>query len=115
MSRGVTLGMGDGGALGRGGVGLGRGGVGLGRGGGAALNLPGPARVQADGAGRPRVVNGLRVESVRESWLVEDRWWTGRPLRRRYWELVGSGGQNLVVFHELAAAGASGAWFVQRA
>jgi hypothetical protein len=82
---------------------------------GAALNPPGPASVQADGAGRPRVVNGLQVESVRESWLVEDRWWTGRPLRRRYWELVGSGGQNLVVFHELTAAGARGAWFVQRA
>jgi hypothetical protein len=117
MSRGVALRMGSGVELGTGSgavLGTGSGAV-LGTGSGAALNLPGPARVRADGAGRPCVVNGLQVESVRESWLVEDRWWTGRPLRRRYWELVGSGGQNLVVFHELAAAGTRGAWFVQRA
>ncbi len=85
---------------------------------GSALNLPGPARVRADAVGRPLVVNGLRVESVRESWLVEDRWWSGRPLRRRYWELVGAGGQNMVVFHDLAAAAAQGVpgnWFTQRA
>ena len=33
---------------------------------------------------------------MRESWLVEDRWWTERPLRRRYWEVVTEGGRNLV-------------------
>jgi len=50
------------------------------------------------------------VESVRESWLIEDRWWTGRPLRRRYWELVSVKGRNLVVFHDL---GPGGGWFTQ--
>jgi hypothetical protein len=45
---------------------------------------------------------------VQESWLVEDRWWTGQPLRRRYWEVVSVGGRNLVVFHDLA-----GGWFTQ--
>jgi hypothetical protein len=49
------------------------------------------------------------VEAVRESWLVEDRWWSERPLRRRYWELVGERGRNLVVFHDLCAGG----WFTQ--
>ena len=49
------------------------------------------------------------VELLRESWLVEDRWWTAAPLRRRYWELVGERGRNLVVFHDLC----SGRWFVQ--
>jgi hypothetical protein len=58
-------------------------------------------------------VNGETVEFVRESWLVEDRWWTGRPLRRRYWELVSVRGRNLVVFHDLTAVGDG--WFVQRA
>jgi hypothetical protein len=57
-------------------------------------------------------VNGEAIESLRESWLVEDRWWTPEPLRRRYWELVGERGRNVVVFHDLAARGAGG-WFLQ--
>jgi hypothetical protein len=65
-------------------------------------------------AGHPVEVNGEAVESLRESWLVEDRWWTARPLRRRYWELVGRRGRNLVVFHDLTAGGdGPGSWFVQ--
>lgn len=72
------------------------------------LNLPRPARVRWR-SGSPGQVDGEAIESVRESWLVEDRWWTGRPLRRRYWELVGARGRNLVVFHDLD----DGGWFVQ--
>jgi hypothetical protein len=49
------------------------------------------------------------MEGLRESWLVEDRWWTRTPLRRRYWELVGARGRNVVVFHDLC----SGRWFRQ--
>jgi hypothetical protein len=59
----------------------------------------------------PARVNGNRIEAVRESWLVEDRWWTERPLHRRYWELVSASGSNLVVFHDLLADG----WYTQRA
>jgi hypothetical protein len=73
-----------------------------------ALNPPQPARVRWNGD-RPAQVNGEAVESLRESWLVEDRWWTDEPLRRRYWELVGERGRNLVVFHDLS----SGRWFLQ--
>jgi hypothetical protein len=76
------------------------------------LNEPRPARVRLDPArpdGMPAEVNGEAVESLRESWLVEDRWWTNAPLRRRYWELVGGRGRNVVVFHDLR----SGSWFVQ--
>jgi len=67
-----------------------------------ALNAPRPARVRW-GEGRPAEVNGEAVEALRESWLVEDRWWSAEPLRRRYWDLV--------VFHDLC----SGRWFVQGA
>jgi hypothetical protein len=76
-----------------------------------ALNLPRPARVRQGREGVPLEVDGEAVEQVRESWLVEDRWWTEQPLRRRYWELVGVRGRNFVVFHDLR----SGAWFVQPA
>jgi len=50
------------------------------------------------------------VDSVRESWLIEDRWWTDAPLRRRYWEVVTTDGRSLVVYRDLAAGG----WFAQR-
>ena len=44
-------------------------------------------------------------------WVVEDRWWTARPLRRRYFELVLADGRNVTVFRELG----SSRWFLQRA
>jgi len=50
------------------------------------------------------------VEAVRESWLVEDRWWTDEPLRRRYWEVVTADGRDVVVYRDLVAGG----WFAQR-
>ncbi|MBK5229864.1 MAG: hypothetical protein JJE27_01710, partial [Thermoleophilia bacterium] len=53
---------------------------------------------------------GIPVASERERWVVEDRWWTGRPLRRRYFELVLADGSNVVVFQDLA----SKRWFEQR-
>ena len=74
------------------------------------LALPRAARVAVAPGGQPLTVDGQTVEHVRESWLVEDRWWTDRPLRRRYWELVSDGGRDLVVFHDLAGGG----WFRQR-
>jgi hypothetical protein len=82
-----------------------------------ALNPPRPARVclKPGRPGYPIEVDGEAVDALRESWLVEDRWWTDEPLRRRYWELLGARGRNMVVFHDLTAgarAGA-GAWFVQ--
>ena len=74
------------------------------------LALPRGARVRAAPGGQPLAVDGLAVAHVRESWLVEDRWWTDQPLRRRYWELVGARGRNLVVYHDLV----SGSWLRQR-
>ena len=52
------------------------------------LAVPRRVKVDAGADGCPVVVDGRTVDAVRESWLVEDRWWTDRPLRRRYWEVV---------------------------
>ena len=60
--------------------------------------------------GAPRSVAGREVDSVREEWVVEDRWWTGKPLRRRYFEVVLLDGRNVVVFRDLVGGG----WFLQR-
>ncbi len=66
--------------------------------------------MRAAATGVPVVVGRTPVESVREDWVVEDRWWTGEPLRRRYFELVLSDGRNVVVFHDLMRA----RWYLQR-
>jgi CO dehydrogenase/acetyl-CoA synthase delta subunit len=64
----------------------------------------------SDDDGRPLTVENRAVDAVRESWLVEDRWWTDRPLRRRYWEVVTTCGRDEVVFQDLR----SGRWWRQR-
>ena len=75
------------------------------------LAAPRPAEVRCSAAGRPLELGATAVEAVREEWVVEDRWWTGRPLRRRYFELVLADGRNAVVFCDVMR----GAWFLQRA
>ena len=70
---------------------------------------PRPIMVDAP-AGRPLLVAGRRVESIREQWLVEDRWWSGSPMRRHYIDLVLAGGRCSVVFCDLE----TGRWFAQR-
>jgi hypothetical protein len=58
----------------------------------------------------PEAVEGRTLEAVLEDWVVEDRWWTEQPLRRRYLELVLTGGRNVVVFHDVEGGG----WYAQR-
>jgi hypothetical protein len=74
------------------------------------LGVPRRVAVAADDDGSPRTVDGRPVEGVREWWLIEDRWWTERPIRRRYWEVLTAGGRNEVVFQDLR----SGRWWRQR-
>ena len=80
---------------------------------GRPRRLAEPQRVAVRAAaadGRPEAIDGRPVEAVRESWLVEDRWWTDRPLRRRYWEVVTADGRNLVAFRDLVRS----RWFTHR-
>ena len=70
---------------------------------------PRRVRVRTGGGGEPAAVEEVAVEAVREEWLVEDRWWTPKPLKRRYFELVLADGRNVVVFSE------GGRWLLQRA
>jgi len=76
------------------------------------LGDPRPAAVSAGPDGAPASVAATRVEAVREEWVVEDRWWTGAPLRRRYFELVLADGRDVVIFRDLTG---ERRWYEQRA
>ena len=73
------------------------------------LSQPRPAEVEVGADALPAAVCGAAVCAVAEDWVVEDRWWTGSPLRRRYFELVLADGSCAVVFRDLAR----GRWFTQ--
>ena len=74
------------------------------------LYLPRRVEVRAGADAIPRAVGGVAVEAVREEWRVEDRWWTPRPVHRRYFEVVLADGRDIAVFRE-----AGGRWYAQRA
>jgi hypothetical protein len=74
------------------------------------LYRPRPLAIQADEGGVPIAVGRAPVDAVREEWMIDDRWWTGRPLCRRYFDLVTADGVNRVVFCDLT----SGRWFGQK-
>jgi hypothetical protein len=73
------------------------------------LSMPSAIEVTSDDGATPSTVNRRPVDAISEDWVVEDRWWTGRPLRRRYYELVLADGSCVVVFRDLER----GRWFSQ--
>lgn len=75
------------------------------------LYAPERVAVRTDPRGAPEAIDGTTVESVREEWLVEDRWWTPRPLRRHYFELALADGRALTVFRRPGGE----RWYRQRA
>ena len=74
------------------------------------LYAPRRVAVEVDAEGVPIAVEGVAVGTVREEWVVEDRWWTLRRLWRHYFELVLADGRDVVVFRTSA-----GRWYRQRA
>jgi hypothetical protein len=75
------------------------------------LYAPKPVDVRVGPDGMPMQADGVAVEAVREEWLVEDRWWTPRPLRRHYFELALADGRALTVFRRARGE----RWYRQRA
>jgi hypothetical protein len=73
-----------------------------------ALNVPRPAVVERDLAGRPRAVDGRPIEAFGESWRVDDEWWR-RPIARHYLEVFLTGGGRVMLFQDLE----TGEWFEQ--
>ena len=74
------------------------------------LGLPREVAVSTDTSGRPLAVAGRQVEHLRDQWRVEEGWWTRRPVRRVYFDLVLAGGRQTVVFCDRRR----GRWYSQR-
>ncbi|HEX2378197.1 MAG TPA: hypothetical protein VHI30_11605 [Gaiellales bacterium] len=74
------------------------------------LGAPRSARVASDDGGVPRSLDGRPVATVRDEWRVEEGWWTGRPVQRRYFDVVLADGRNAILFCERR----TGRWFTQR-
>lgn len=75
------------------------------------LYAPQQVSVRAESTGVPLEVDGAFVHSIREEWVVEDRWWTPKKLRRHYFELALADGRVVVVFRSAV----TGRWYRQRA
>ena len=75
------------------------------------LYAPEPTSVRLDEGRLPLAVDGVGVESVREQWVVEDRWWEPEELRRAYFELALTDGRVAVVY----SCAVTGRWYRQRA
>lgn len=70
---------------------------------------PREARVEVGEEGAPRALDGVAVDAAREEWVIEDRWWSAKPLHRHYYELILANGRNVVVFRDVR----NGRWFRQ--
>jgi hypothetical protein len=75
------------------------------------IYAPRGTAVEVGDDGAPRALEGAAVEAIREEWVVEDRWWTARPLHRHYYELVLADGRGATVFRDVR----TGRWHRQRA
>ena len=69
-----------------------------------------PVRVITSPDGTPHAVitDGRRrlVVAVRDSWRVQDRWWTDDPVDRAYFDVVVEPGRPALIYRERA-----GEWF----
>jgi hypothetical protein len=80
---------------------------------GRPLNRPRPVRVEAGEDGRPIAVylsgQRLAVESVLETWRIDDEWWRERAVSRLYFSLLLEDGRTVTAYRDLV----SGQWAKQ--
>ena len=73
-----------------------------------AINVPKKVVVELDAMGMPRLVGGVTVEAVLETWRIDDEWWRS-SITRRYHEIVLDGGKHVVLFEDQSSA----EWWMQ--
>ncbi len=69
------------------------------------LNRPRPLRVEAGEDGRPTAVylsaRRYAVETVLETWRIDDEWWRERTVSRLYFSLLLEDGRTVTVYRDL--------------
>jgi hypothetical protein len=83
-----------------------------------SLNQPRAIGMESDptprGIAIPRVlIDGRhrhRVERIEEFWTIDDEWWLGRPIKRRYYRVRLETGHLQTIYHDLT----QDRWFTQR-
>jgi len=78
-----------------------------------AVNEPQPVTVDLDASGlmtvgRPDGRTVGKVESILDSWRIDDEWWR-QMIARNYMEVMLEGGKRVVLFQDLI----TGQWFAQ--
>ncbi len=77
------------------------------------LNSPRPLDVETDANGVPTCVylSGQRcaVDSVLETWRIDDEWWREQPVSRVYWRLFLENGCAVDVYRDVVR----GRWYKQ--
>src|SRR5437899_11934064 len=79
-----------------------------------ALNVQQRVEVELDDRGVPVFVtretgDGKRIESIGETWRIDDEWWRV-PIVRRYVEVIFEDGGRVVLFEDLS----TGEWWMQK-
>jgi hypothetical protein len=64
--------------------------------------------VECDAQHHPLSVGGIAIESVLESWRIDDEWWR-QPIARCYHAVLLDGGKRVVLFEDIV----TGEWFAQ--
>lgn len=87
-----------------------------------AVNEPRPVAVELNGDGEPTVLRRSKdngggqkttaavIETVLESWRIDDEWWR-QLISRRYFAVILEGGARVVLFEDLVTH----EWFMQTA
>jgi len=76
--------------------------------------VPQRVEVELDERGVPAIVkreseNEKRIESIGETWRIDDEWWR-QPISRRCVEVIIEGGGRVVLFEDLS----TGEWWIQK-
>ena len=77
------------------------------------LHRPRQIQIDADGNAQPIALHfggrQIAVESVVETWRIDDEWWRDKPVSRNYCRVVLEDGRVMDVYRDLA----SGKWWRQ--
>jgi len=69
------------------------------------LNRPRQIKIEADEDGTPFAVHvsgrRIAVESIVETWRIDDEWWRDRPVSRMYWRVALEDGRVVDVYRDL--------------